>query len=67
MGFVYAFDVIHLKDGPTRYKHLFFYTVIAIENGALLAAWYTWKNRDDVRQLEPCVINDNESDISGVT
>ena len=41
MGFVFTFDIVNVKDGPTRYKHALYYTLALIENAALLALWYT--------------------------
>ena len=40
MAFVLIFDVVHLKDGPTRLKHLLFYTITFIEDAVLVAVWY---------------------------
>lgn len=31
MGIVYVFDILALKDGPTRLKYLFYYTLVALE------------------------------------
>ena len=34
------FDIVNVKDGPTRYKHAFYYTLVLVEDGILLAFWY---------------------------
>jgi len=48
MGFVFTFDIVNVKDGPTRYKHAAYYTLALIENAALLALWYTKSGGVDV-------------------
>lgn len=40
MGFVFTFDIVNVKDGPTRYKLFVYYVLAMIENAALLALWY---------------------------
>ena len=40
MGLVFVFDIVNVKDGPTRYKHAFYYTLVLVEDGILLAFWY---------------------------
>ena len=45
MGFVYIFDYIHLKEGPTRLKHFFYYSVLTIEAAILMGLWYTETNK----------------------
>ena len=42
MAFVLVYDIVDLKDGPTRLKHLAYYAIVAIENGALLGVWFTY-------------------------
>ena len=45
MGFVYIFDYIHLKEGPTRLKHFFYYSVLTMEAAILMALWYIETNK----------------------
>lgn len=40
MGFVCIFDFIHLKEGPTRYKHAFYYVITLAEGLLLMSIWY---------------------------
>ena len=40
MGFVCIFDYINLKEGPTRLKYFFYYTVLTMEAGILMTVWY---------------------------
>ena len=40
MGFVCIFDYINLKEGPTRLKHMFYYTVLSMEAAILMSLWY---------------------------
>ena len=40
MGLVFTFDIVNVKDGPTRYKLFVYYVLAMIENAALLALWY---------------------------
>jgi hypothetical protein len=40
MGFVGIFEYLHLKDGPTRLKFLFYYGLIMTEAAALVTLWY---------------------------
>ena len=40
MGLVLVFDIVNVKDGPTRYKHAFYYSLVLVEDGILLAFWY---------------------------
>ena len=40
MGFVGIFEYLHLKDGPTRLKYIFFYLLISVEAAALMTLWY---------------------------
>ena len=39
IGWVYVFDVFHVKEGPTRIKNAAFYTLILTEMIVLLVAW----------------------------
>ena len=48
MGFVFTFDIVNVKDGPTRYKHAVYYTLAMLENGGLLALWYIESGGTDV-------------------
>ena len=50
VGWVYIFDIIHVKEGPTRLKHAAYYLLIFIETAALMAVWYT-----DVHAEVPCL------------
>ena len=50
MAFVLVYDIVDLKDGPTRLKHLAYYVIVAIENGALLGIWFTYSS-GQVQQL----------------
>ena len=40
MGFVGIFEYLHLKDGPTRIKYIFYYLLISVEAAALMTLWY---------------------------
>jgi hypothetical protein len=40
MGFVGIFEYLHLKDGPTRLKYLFYYALTSVEAAALMTLWY---------------------------
>ena len=40
MGLVFTFDIVNVKDGPTRYKHAVYYSLAFAEDAALLAIWY---------------------------
>ena len=48
MGFVFIFDIVNVKDGPTRYKHASYYSLALLENALLLALWYTKSGGVDV-------------------
>ena len=48
MGFVFTFDIVNVKDGPTRYKHIVYYIIVLIEGASLLAVWYTKSGGVDV-------------------
>ena len=50
MGLVFVFDIVNVKDGPTRYKHAFYYTLVLIEDGILLAFWYVESGGNHVSQ-----------------
>ena len=50
MGLVFVFDIVNVKDGPTRYKHGFYYTLVLIEDGILLAFWYVESGGNHVSQ-----------------
>ena len=51
MGLVFVFDIVNVKDGPTRYKHGFYYTLVLIEDGILLAFWYVESGGNHVSQM----------------
>lgn len=40
IGWIYIFDFLNVKPEPTRLKHLFYYSIVLVENGGLAAAWY---------------------------
>lgn len=40
MGFVCIFDYINLKEGPTRLKHLLYYSILSLEAAILMGLWY---------------------------
>jgi hypothetical protein len=40
IGWVFVFDSLHVKEGPTRLKQAVYYTLMAAELTALLALWY---------------------------
>jgi FtsH-binding integral membrane protein len=40
MGFVYCFCYINIKDGPTKYRLLIFYTLIMGQNFGSLLLYY---------------------------
>ena len=51
MGFVFTFDIVNVKDGPTRYKHALYYTLALAENATLLSLWYIESGGIDVSAL----------------
>ena len=51
MGFVFTFDIVNVKDGPTRYKLFVYYVIAMIENVALLALWYIASGGTDVSSV----------------
>ena len=51
MGLVFVFDIVNVKDGPTRYKHGFYYTLVLIEDVILLAFWYVESGGNHVSQM----------------
>ena len=42
MAFVLVFDIVNIKDGPTRLKNGWYYTLVAGEHSALLGCWW-WR------------------------
>ena len=40
MAFVFVFDISNIKEGPTRLKNLFYYTLISVEHAVLMFFWY---------------------------
>ncbi len=50
MGFVGIFEYLHLKDGPTRFKLIFFYLLTFGEGVALMTMWYQ-QTTADVKSL----------------
>ena len=51
MGLVFVFDIVNVKDGPTRYKHALYYTLVLVEDGILLAFWYIESGGNHVSQV----------------
>jgi len=51
MGFVGIFEYLHLKDGPTRLKFAFYYTLTFVEGAALMTLWFLDTTKE-VRRLE---------------
>lgn len=46
LGLVYIFAFLPTKDGDTRYKYCFYYTICFLENTCALILWSTWANAD---------------------
>lgn len=44
LGLVYIFAFLPTKDGETRYKYSFVYTLYFLENTAALILWIKWGN-----------------------
>lgn len=42
LGLVYLFEFLPTRDGATRGKYLFYYSVYFLENTTALALWVTW-------------------------
>ena len=57
MGLVFVFDIVNVKDGPTRFKHTFYYTLVLIEDGILLAFWYVESGGNHVSQINLILIS----------
>ena len=57
MGLVFVFDIVNVKDGPTRYKHGFYYTLVLIEDGILLAFWYVESGGNHVSKVNFILIS----------
>ena len=51
MGLVFTFDIVNVKDGPTRYKLFVYYVLAMIENAALLALWYIESGGNNVSNI----------------
>ena len=37
---VFIFDIVNVKDGPTRLKNSVFYTILILENSFLMVFWW---------------------------
>ena len=48
MALVLVYDIVDLKDGPTRLKHLVYYILVGLENGVLLGIWFKFSIGEDV-------------------
>ena len=40
LSFVYIFHFLNIHDGHTRLRYLFYYSLIFVENTALISVWY---------------------------
>lgn len=40
MAFVLVFDIVNIKDGPTRLKNCLYYSLVTVEHGVLMYFWY---------------------------
>ena len=40
MAFILVFDIVNIKEGPTRLKNLLYYSLITAEHGVLMYFWY---------------------------
>ncbi|XP_071511144.1 XK-related protein 6-like [Diadema antillarum] len=49
IGFIHIFCFFNVKKGATRYRALFFYTVIFVENTVMFGLWYS--NQDSREQI----------------
>ncbi|KAI0229393.1 XK-related protein 6 [Lamellibrachia satsuma] len=43
VGTIYCFSFFNLKEGSTRWRVLAFYSLMLVENTALVAAWYCYR------------------------
>ncbi|XP_022092783.1 XK-related protein 4-like [Acanthaster planci] len=46
IGIIHIFCFFNMKEGRTRYRAAFFYTVILVENTVMFALWYHYEGRD---------------------
>merc|ERR1711874_207979 len=40
MAFVLVFDIVNIKEGPTRLKNFLYYSLVTCEHGTLMYFWY---------------------------
>ncbi|XP_064626421.1 XK-related protein 4-like [Lineus longissimus] len=55
-GVVYIFCFLNLKDGPTRYKYLAFYTVVYMENLGMIVSWFFFTDAAGKWYHYPCLM-----------
>ncbi|XP_038057396.1 XK-related protein 4-like isoform X2 [Patiria miniata] len=48
IGVIHIFCFFNMKEGRTRYRALFFYAIVLIENTIMFALWYHHGGRDEV-------------------
>ena len=41
MAAVFIFDIVNLKDGPSRVKNTVYYMIVSVENSLLMYFWWT--------------------------
>uniref|UniRef100_A0A8C6VWU5 XK-related protein n=1 Tax=Nothobranchius furzeri TaxID=105023 RepID=A0A8C6VWU5_NOTFU len=59
VGIIYIFCWFNVKEGPSRFRMTFYYSVTLAENVALIAAWYTYRGpqtSDSTALLVVCLV-----------